>query len=100
MLVEKSDIIQIILLGIIVFTLIVGGVYMIRARKEHPDRSRVFFGVYALLSASAVLLKMVLMTSGESIREYYYVLSMREMILGMCLRYIVTLYPVEIARPG
>ncbi|MGN1240558.1 MAG: hypothetical protein ACI4TV_06755 [Paludibacteraceae bacterium] len=100
MLVDRSDILQIILLGIILFTLVVSGVYMIHARKEHSDRSRVFFGIYALLSASAILLKMVLMQSGESIREYYHVLNMREMIFGMCLRYLVTLYPVEVARPG
>ncbi|MDY2942279.1 MAG: helix-turn-helix domain-containing protein [Paludibacteraceae bacterium] len=100
MLVERSDIFQIILLGIILFTLVVSGVYMILARQEHSDRSRVFFGVYALLSAAAILLKMVLMLGGESIREYYHVLNIREMILGMCLRYLVTLYPVEVARPG
>ena len=100
MLVERSDILQIVLLGIILFTLVVSGVYMILARQEHSDRSRVFFGIYALLSAAAVLLKMVLMLGGESIREYYHVLNIREMILGMCLRYLVTLYPVEVARPG
>ena len=100
MLVERSDILQIVLLGIILFTLVVSGVYMILARQEHSDRSRVFFGVYALLSAAAILLKMVLMLGGESIREYYHVLNIREMILGMCLRYLVTLYPVEVARPG
>lgn len=95
-----ANLLILMLVAILWFFLLISGVYIIATRKEHNDRSRVFFGIFALVSSYALLQKMFLMLRAEDIQDYYYVLSFRELCFGLLCRYLFTLYPVEVARPN
>ena len=95
-----ANLLILMLVAILWFFLLVSGVYMIATRKEHSDRSRLFFGIFSLVSSYALLQKMFFMLRAEEIQDYYYVLSFREICFGLLCRYLFTLYPVEVARPN
>ena len=88
------------LIGILWFFLIVCGIYMIATRSTHSDRSRVFFGAFALISSYALLQKMFFIFKEVDMQDYYYVLPLRELFFGQICRYVFTLYPLEVARPN
>lgn len=67
------------LIGILWFFLMVCGIDMIATRSTHSDRSRVFFGAFALISSYALLQKMFFIFKGVDMQDYYYVLPLREL---------------------
>ena len=50
-----ANLLILMLVAILWFFLLVSGVYMIATRKEHSDRSRLFFGIFSLVSSYAPL---------------------------------------------
>lgn len=95
-----ANVAVLMLIGILCFFLMVCGAYMIATRHVHCDRSRVFFGVFALMSSYAMLQKMYFIFQEVDMLHYYYVLPLRELFFGQICRYLFTLYPVEVARPN
>ena len=63
------------LIGILWFFLMVCGIYMIATRSTHSDRSRVFFGAFALISSYALLQKMFFIFKEVDMQDYYYVIK-------------------------
>ena len=60
-----ANLLILMLVAILWFFLLVSGVYMIATRKEHSDRSRLFFGIFSLVSSYALLQKMFFMLRAE-----------------------------------
>lgn len=87
-------------IGILWFFLLICGCYMIATRHVHRDRSRVFFGIFALISSFAVMLKIIFILQAKAMQDYYYVLPIRELVFGQLCRYLFVLYPIEVARPN
>lgn len=87
-------------IGILWFFLLICGCHMIATRHVHRDRSRVFFGIFAIASSFALLLKIILILQAKEMQDYYYVLPLRELVFGQLCRYLFVLYPIEVARPN
>ncbi|MGN0206544.1 MAG: helix-turn-helix domain-containing protein [Muribaculaceae bacterium] len=89
------------LIGILWFVLLVSGIYMVATRRVHSDRSRLFFGIFALVSSYALMQKIFFIFRSDTIEQYYYnMLPFREICFGLVCRFMFTLYPVEVARPN
>lgn len=95
-----ANLIILIAIGILWFFLLVCGIFMIAVRRKHRDRSRLFFGIFALVSSYTLLQKMFFILREANIQDYYQVLPLREICFGMLCRYLFTLYPIEVARPN